>query len=165
MMFVFPGCNNGNRQKTGEQQTAPAVVKDTNQEMKETIQNTSYIPSSISDSSKVQVVDSERFFEEVCEIAHGRYGFKSNVPIVIDFYADWCKPCCEIAPYLVEFAKKYAGKILIYKVNVDKCQEVAAAFGIESIPTLIFYKPNEQPFKQVGASSQSELEKTIIKLL
>ena len=162
LMFGVQSCQNSTPADTPQENSQPKKEqpkKDITQE------NTSYTISTTIDSTKVQIVDTKRFIDEVCKIEHGKYGFQTNVPIIIDFYADWCKPCCTIAPYLVDFAKKYAGQILIYKVNVDKCADVAAAFDVESIPTLIFYKPGSQPVRQVGASSKSELEKMIQELL
>lgn len=115
--------------------------------------------------STVQVVTEERFWDEVCEWDGSRYGFKTRTPAVIDFYADWCGPCGKISPYLAEFAEKYAGQLAIYKVNVDKCPNVAQVFKVESIPTLIFLKPNEQPMMLVGAPEKADLEEKIKALL
>lgn len=115
--------------------------------------------------SEVQVVNSERFVNEVCEFADGKYGFKCKKPIIIDFYANWCGPCTQIAPYLAEFAEKYAGQIIIYKVNIDNCPDIANAFKIESIPTLIFVNPQTKPVKIVGGMPKDKLEQNIKELL
>lgn len=113
--------------------------------------------------STIQVVNTERFINEVCEIDPAKgYCFKNKIPVIIDFYADWCGPCHQITPALVELAQEYAGRIIIYKVNVDKCPEVASAFKVENIPTLIYQKPNHQPGKTVGSISKAEIEKHIL---
>ena len=112
--------------------------------------------------STVQVLNTKQFEERVCDLNNPKgFQYKGSLPAVVDFYADWCGPCRSIAPYLVELAKEYAGQIIIYKVNIDKCPEVSQAFGIKSIPTLLFLKPNAQPISSVGAMSKDELKDVI----
>ena len=112
--------------------------------------------------STVQVLNTKQFEEKVCDLNNPKgIQYKGSLPAVVDFYADWCGPCRGIAPYLVELAKEYAGQIIIYKVNIDKCPEVSKAFGIESIPTLLYMKPNAQPTATVGALSKDEIKQII----
>ena len=112
--------------------------------------------------STVQVLNTKQFEEKVCDLKNRKgFQYKGSMPAVVDFYADWCGPCRSIAPYLVEYAKEYAGKIIIYKVNIDKCPEVSQAFEIQSIPTLLYLKPNTQPTATVGALSKDELKQVI----
>lgn len=87
--------------------------------------------------------------------------YKGATPCIIDFYAEWCRPCMQLKPITEKFAEKYKGKLIIYKVNVDKAQDICQALNIESIPTLFFIKPNAQPGKMVGAPSEEELEQVI----
>lgn len=91
--------------------------------------------------------------------------YLGDKPAIIDFYADWCGPCKAIAPILEELAGEYAGQILIYKVNVDKEQELAALFGIRSIPALLFIPMNEAPQMTQGALPKTELRKMIEEIL
>jgi thioredoxin len=86
-------------------------------------------------------------------------------PIIVDFYANWCKPCKMISPILDKMAEKYADKIIIYKVNVDKEKELAKEIGINSIPTLIFVPKDGEPQIMVGAKSEEELDKFIQEVL
>jgi thioredoxin len=86
-------------------------------------------------------------------------------PIIVDFYANWCKPCKMISPILDKMAEKYADKIIIYKVNVDKEKELAKEIGINSIPTLIFVPKDGEPQIMVGAKSEEELDKFIQEFL
>jgi len=72
-------------------------------------------------------------------------------PCIIDFYADWCGPCKMVAPILEELAKEYEGKVDIYKVNTEDEQELAAVFGIRSIPSLLFVPLEGQPQMAMGA--------------
>ena len=112
--------------------------------------------------STVQVLNTKQFEEKVCELNNPKgFQYKGKLPAIVDFYADWCGPCRSITPLLVEFAKEYAGKIVIYKVNIDKCPEVSQAFDIKSIPTLLYLKPNAQPTATVGALSKDELKQVI----
>ena len=86
---------------------------------------------------------------------------QSAVPVVVDFWAPWCGPCKMIAPALDEIAGEMAGKVKVVKVNVDENQEVAAQFGIRSIPTLMVFKGGKLAATKVGAGSKSDLSKWI----
>ncbi len=77
--------------------------------------------------------------------------YQGNLPAIIDFYADWCGPCKMVAPILEELAVEYEGRIVIYKVDTDVEQELAAVFGIQSIPTILFIGADGEPFMQPGA--------------
>lgn len=87
-----------------------------------------------------------------------------TIPI-IDFYATWCGPCKAIAPILEELAKEYAGKIVIYKIDTDKERELAAAFGISSIPTLLFIPAKGDPQVAQGALPKESLKRAIDEFL
>ncbi len=86
---------------------------------------------------------------------------QSATPVVVDFWAPWCGPCKMIAPALEEIAAEMAGKVKVVKVNVDENQEVAAQFGIRSIPTLMVFKGGKLAATKVGAGSKSDLSKWI----
>jgi thioredoxin len=77
--------------------------------------------------------------------------FEGELPCIIDFYADWCQPCKIVAPILEELSKEYEGKINIYKVNTEEETELAAAFGIQSIPSILFCPSDKQPQMAQGA--------------
>jgi len=91
--------------------------------------------------------------------------FEGKVPAIIDFYADWCGPCKMIAPILEELSNEYEGKINIYKVDTEAEQELAAAFAIRSIPSMLFIPMNEQPQMSNGALPKQELQKLIQEVL
>ena len=76
---------------------------------------------------------------------------KSDKPVLVDFWAEWCGPCRMIAPIIEEIAEQYEGKALVVKCDVDSSPNVAAKFGIRNIPTVLFFKKGEIADKQVGA--------------
>lgn len=91
--------------------------------------------------------------------------YLGDKPAIIDFYADWCKPCKLVEGPLKELAKAYEGKIYIYKVNVDKHKDLAKEIGISSIPTMIFAPIGQDPQILMGAKSKEELKKYIDEIL
>ena len=91
--------------------------------------------------------------------------YVGDKPCIIDFWATWCPPCKVIAPILDELAKEYDGQIYIYKVDVDKEKELAQAFGIQSIPTLLFVPMTGEPKAEVGAISKEVFKERIDKFL
>ena len=85
-----------------------------------------------------------------------KWVYEGDKPCIIDFYADWCGPCKKVAPILRELASQYKGKIVVYKINVDQEQELAAVFGIRSIPTFLFVPKEGQPRLSMGALPREE---------
>ena len=82
---------------------------------------------------------------------------KSDVPVLVDFWAEWCGPCKMIAPILDEIAKEYGEKLKICKIDVDSNPDIAPKFGIRGIPTLIMFKHGNAESTKVGAVSKSQL--------
>ena len=82
---------------------------------------------------------------------------KSDVPVLVDYWAEWCGPCKMIAPVLEEVAKDYAGKLKVAKLNIDDNPDTPPAYGIRGIPTLMLFKGGEVEATKVGAVSKSQL--------
>lgn len=91
--------------------------------------------------------------------------YLGDKPALIDFYADWCGPCKAIAPVLEELAAEYGDRIYIYKINTETESELAAIFGIRSIPSLLFVPMNAQPQMAAGALPKQQLKEAIDNLL
>ena len=95
---------------------------------------------------------SETFKSKVFNYEENKdWKFAGEKPCLIDFYADWCGPCRMVAPILEELAEEYKGKLDVYKVNTEEERELAAMFGIQSIPSLLFVPLSGQPQMALGA--------------
>jgi thioredoxin 1 len=82
---------------------------------------------------------------------------KSDLPVLVDFWAEWCGPCKMVAPILEEIGKDYAGKLVVAKINVDENTNVPAKHGIRGIPTMILFKNGAVVAQKVGAAAKSQL--------
>ncbi|MDR3796193.1 thioredoxin [Phocaeicola sp.] len=91
--------------------------------------------------------------------------YEGKLPAIVDFYATWCGPCKMVAPILEELAGEYKGKIVVYKIDTDKEPELSAAFGIRSIPTLLFIPAEGTPQVSQGAMPKDALKKAIDEFL
>jgi thioredoxin len=87
--------------------------------------------------------------------------YLGNTPAIVDFYADWCRPCRSISPILEELASEYGVKLKVYKVNTDNNQRVANAFNIRSIPSILFITASGEHKMIVGAGDKSDFENEI----
>lgn len=107
-------------------------------------------------------LDKETFKSKIFDFeSNNEWKFSGDKPAIVDFYADWCQPCKMIAPVLEELASEYKDQIDIYKVNTEEQQELAALFGIRSIPSLLFIPMNDKPQMAAGALPKSTFVKVI----
>ncbi|NQV13804.1 MAG: thioredoxin [Parcubacteria group bacterium] len=97
-------------------------------------------------------LDEKDFTEEVLQ---------SDVPVLVDFWAEWCAPCQQIAPVIEELAKEYKDKVKIRKVNIDEAKELAATHEVMSIPNLVFFKDGQKVEQLAGSVSKETIEKAI----
>ncbi len=100
----------------------------------------------------IKHADDKNFKEEV---------LKAELPVLADFFAEWCGPCKMIAPAIEEIAKEYSGKLKVVKVDVDNAGSTASSLGIMSVPTIMFFKAGKVISQTVGALSKAELKKKV----
>ena len=103
------------------------------------------------------IIVNESNFEEVV--------LKSEQPVMIDLWAEWCAPCRAIAPYVEQIATEYEGKAIVGKVNIEQSPDIAERYGIRNIPTILFFKGGELVNKQVGLTSKAALANMLNALL
>ena len=121
----------------------------------------------VEEATYVKTLDYKKFIKNVWDIESypDSVAYKGKLPCVIDFYADWCGPCKKIAPIMEDIAREYDGKIIVYKVNVDKELKLSTVFKIKNIPTVFFFPLEGQPLSQVGGLSKEEYISIINKYL
>ena len=103
------------------------------------------------------VIVSESNFEEIV--------LKSDKPVLVDFWAEWCGPCRVIGPYVEQIATEFEGQAVVGKVDVEECPNIANRYGIRNIPTLLFFKGGELVDKHVGVASKAALAGKLSALL
>jgi thioredoxin len=100
----------------------------------------------------------ETFLEKVFNFEKEKdWKYNGGIPAIIDFWAPWCGPCRMVGPVLEKIAEEYSGKLVVYKINTDEEQELAGAFGIQSIPSILFVPVSGQPQMAVGALPKSTI--------
>ena len=117
--------------------------------------------------AKTIKLDKKTFLKKVADYEKSPTVWKylGDKPAVVDFYADWCGPCRRLAPLLDELAAEYEGRVYIYKVNVDDQKEIARAFGITSLPTIVFIPMQGPPSAGTGFLPKETLRSAINDIL
>ena len=101
-------------------------------------------------------VSDKNFKEEV---------LKAELPVLVDFFAEWCGPCKMVAPVIEDVAKEYSGKIKVVKVDVDEAGSTASDYGVMSVPTIMIFKAGKVVSQSVGAMSKPEIKKKLAEVL
>lgn len=114
---------------------------------------------------KPTMLTKQLFLEEIMDYESNpsEWVYKGDMPSLIDFYADWCRPCRITSPILEELAQEYAGKIQVYKVDVQAEQELAAVFGIQSIPSFLYIPKDDTPVMSSGIAQTPEATKEMFR--
>lgn len=114
----------------------------------------------------VEHLTKETFKEKIFDFDTSReWNYKGENPCIIDFYAHWCGPCKMVAPIMEELAEEYCCKVDIYKVNTEEEQELAAIFGIRSIPSILFVPKDDKPQMAMGALPRETFKQLIKEVL
>ena len=116
--------------------------------------------STLPKTAGVQELNAASFSEKVYDMTEG-LKYLGDRPAIVDFTATWCGPCQRISPILEELAKEYDGKIVIYKVDIDKNRDLATAFNISSIPAIMYIPLNGEPVMTVGARDKGKFKAEI----
>ncbi|MCU0276165.1 MAG: thioredoxin [Acidobacteria bacterium] len=114
----------------------------------------------------MEKLDKKAFSEKVFDFENEKeWKFRGALPAIVDFYADWCGPCKMVTPILEKISTDYAGKLDVFKIDTDKEQELAQAFGIMSIPSLMFIPVSGPPQMARGALDRAGFDKAIAEVL
>jgi thioredoxin len=115
------------------------------------------------ESGKPEHITYDEFLVKVWNFEENpqKWVFKGDIPVIIDFYADWCGPCKKIAPIMDKIAKEYDGKVKVYKINVDNERKLAGVFQVQSIPSVLFVPMSGQPSMQTGALPEDAYYKIV----
>jgi thioredoxin len=143
-LLLFSGCNNQERVQAAE----------TIQEDKMPADGENLTANDI----KPEYLTAQTFKEKIWDYEKNpeAWVYNGDLPCIVDFYADWCKPCKMVAPIMDDLADHYDGKVLIYKVNTDEQRELATVFQVRSIPSILFAPMDGKPAMQAGAMSKED---------
>lgn len=129
-------------------------------------QTTSLVEKEVkSDLVKPTLLTKQMFLDQIMDYESNpnEWIYKGDMPGLIDFYADWCRPCRITSPILEELAQEYAGKIVVYKIDVQAEQELASVFGIQSIPSFLYIPKNDTPVMSSGIAQTPEATKEMFR--
>lgn len=110
----------------------------------------------------LEFINTERFLNEIFDYkVEEEFKFKGKIPVILNFSASWCGPCKSFAPILEQLSKDYAGKLHVYKVDIDKDPELADVFEIQSVPTTLFIDSRNEPMGINGYKELATMKKAI----
>jgi len=161
--MVLASCNNARNTEGNEDGKAKVEVQSDELKTETSAANQKDQQQTAQQEKAVHYLTTEEFREKVWDYRSSpdKWKYLGELPCVIDFYADWCRPCKMVAPIMEELAKKYEGKVIFYKVNTDKEKELASVFQIRSIPSILFVPAKGDPKFSVGAMQKEDYIKII----
>ena len=149
MLFIFVGCNSSAKE-INDKETVYTSEKEI-EKKSEPIES----PASTTESKPINIT-SEQFIKLVSDYSK-EWKYKGTKPCVIDFYADWCRPCKMMEPAFAKMAEKYSGEIDFYKINIDYSQGIADAYQVMGIPTLFFCSMDGKLIRVVGYQTEEQI--------
>jgi len=161
LFIAFSGamisCNSAGEEVKNEQAVTEAKTELTAETKAETKTETAHKNTDDGDIKPIYLTTSE-FKEKVWDYENNpeAWVYNGELPCVVDFYADWCKPCKMVAPIMDDLADHYNGKLIVYKVNTDNERELASVFQVRSIPSILFAPMEGKPAMQPGALSKDQ---------
>ena len=170
MALAVMGCSQNNKKQEGSSKGLPSRVESESKDTKLS-EHTDHAASGKSKLSasdgKVHSLTASDFRKKIMDYeSHPEeWVFAGSRPAVIDFYTTWCGPCKMMAPVVESLAQHYAGKVDFYKVDIEQEPELAAVFGIRSIPTFLFIPMKGNPTIQMGAMQKEDFEEIIGKMM
>jgi thioredoxin len=158
LLITFSACN----LSTKEREDIPEI----NQEMEPALVSTETAVSVTEEEEFISslTISSEQFIKLVSDYRK-EWKYKGKKPCVVDFYADWCRPCKLMEPTFEKMAKQYAGEVDFYKVDVDSNEEIVNAFHLMGIPTLFFCSSNGELIRVAGYQSEEQLIANIVQII
>ena len=156
--LTLVGCSSKEKKTSQQEQNVPKQEQNSLKQIEATLST-----DKSSTNGKVANLTTADFKQKVMDYeAHPQeWVFAGHRPVVIDFYATWCRPCKMMSPIVEQLTKQYAGKVDFYKVDIDQEPELASVFGIQSIPTFLFIPMKGKPTAQTGMMEKEEMEKVI----
>jgi thioredoxin-like negative regulator of GroEL len=117
-------------------------------------------------SGEVILINEKEFIEQITTIDNPKgFQYLGQTPCIVELYADWCKPCIVQTGLMNEMAPDYKGKVIFYRLNIDKAYGISRAFKVENIPVILFFKPRANISKTIGYLNRKELTEMIDKFL
>lgn len=151
MMFLYISCSS----KSVKKEEEPISVETT------VIKDIDPIDTTKIEGVPIKI-NTEDFIKNIHDFkTNTTWQYKGTKPCIVDFYADWCRPCKMMNPILEKLAKEYQGKIIVYKINIDENKDIAQAFAINSIPFFLFCPLNGEPKSGMGMMSEEDMRSVI----
>ncbi len=162
--FLLGGCGSSeNNEKTNKKESAAKV--ETTVDNKAAAEESAVTEKADSEATdiKPEHITAKDFKAKIWNYQQNpeKWVYEGDLPCVVDFYADWCRPCKMVAPIMDDLADYYKGRVLFYKVNTDEQRELASVFQIKSIPSILFAPKGGKPSMQAGAMSKEQYIKII----
>ena len=163
--LTIVGCSSQEKKTSQKEQNVPKQEQNVSHQEQKALKQIEATTSTDKSSTngKVTYLTTADFKQKVMdyETHPQEWVFAGHRPVVIDFYATWCRPCKMMSPIVEQLAKQNAGKVDFYKVDIDQEPELASVFGIQSIPTFLFIPMKGKPTAQMGMMEKEEMEKVI----